>query len=553
MKAIYNMLFAAAALTLAACTGDELLDKPNAPDAQVELRLTSGLEVQTRGAHGLDTQVKEGEAVHVWVDDATTGKSLYSSNTLTAGNDGALTGGETMYFPATCNSASIYAIHGNFAENTDYTNFWGAEQTHTVMQDQRSDGRGYAQSDLVYCKLTDVSRNGNPTTVGLTFEHLLSKVEVVLVQGAGKPTISKAEILNTRLNATFTPDKTDETVTVTASGTTGENPIEIDNDLSDVNEAVIVPQTLKKGTEFIRITTPDGDKLVYSLPAGKTFKPGEKYRFTITVEKGNLIVKTVEDAAAGDYLLSDGSVLDKESILTQKAASQVVGIVFHVGHHALDGSNYTNTGIGQEKCHGYAVSLTFANNGDNDKLAWEKGPNRESEREVGTTNTLTDWNGYSNQQKFHEFIRKNQSWNMKNFPAAFACEYYGKRTVDRDGNPTTAYDWQKPLAAPSNTSGWFMPSVGQLLDLLECPFLTKSMSAVKNSLPDDCGYKDYIGWLEAKSYWESWSSTEDVDADEPASPDKFAMGAAYNDETGLTYNTSAVKRREKYVRPVLAF
>ena len=132
------MLFAAAVLTLAACTGDELLDKPNAPGAQVELRLTSGLEVQTRAAHGLDTQVKEGEAVHVWVDDAATDEPLYSSNTLTAGSDGTLTGGETMYFPATGNNASIYAIHGNFAENTDYTNFWGAEQTHTVMQDQRA-------------------------------------------------------------------------------------------------------------------------------------------------------------------------------------------------------------------------------------------------------------------------------------------------------------------------------------------------------------------------------------------------------------------------------
>ena len=288
MKAIHYMLFAAATLTLAACSKEE---NPNAPDAQVELRLTSALEVQSRAAHGFDTQLKEGEAVHVWVDDATTGKSLYSNNTLTAGSDGALTGGETMYFPATCNSASIYAIHGNFG-NTDMADFWGKEQTHTVAQDQRSTGDGYAQSDLVYYKLSNVSRNGNPTTVGLTFKHLLSKVEVVLVQGAGKPIISKAEILNTRLNATFTPGKTDETVTVTASGTKGENPIEIDNDLSDVNEAVIVPQTLKAGTEFIRITTPDGDKLVYSLPADKTFKPGEKYRFTITVEKGNLIVKT---------------------------------------------------------------------------------------------------------------------------------------------------------------------------------------------------------------------------------------------------------------------
>lgn len=550
MKAIHYMLFAAATLTLAACTGDELLDKPNAPDAQVELRLTSALEVQTRAAHGFDTQLKEGEKVHVWVDDATTDAPLYSSNTLTAGNDGALTGGETMYFPATCNSASIYAIHGNFAENTDYTNFWGAEQTHTVMQDQRSDGIGYAQSDLVYCKLSNVSRNGNPTTVGLTFEHLLSKVEVVLVQGAGKPTISKAEILNTRLNATFTPDKTDETVTVTASGTKGENPIEIDNDLSDVNEAVIVPQTLKKGTKFIRITTPDGDKLVYSLPADKTFKPGEKYRFTITVEKGNLIVKTVENAAEGDYLLSDGSVLGKESILTHKAASQVVGIVFYVGHHGSDGSDYTDTGIGQQKCHGYAVSLTFANNGDHDKLAWEKGPNGEYDRDVGATNSRTDWNGYSNQQKFHEFIRNNSGWEMKHFPAAFACETYGKRKFDQNGNPTNAYDWQKPLAAPSNTSGWFMPSLRQLWDLFECSFLTERMRAVKNSLPDDCGYKDYIGWLEAKDYWDSWSSTEGgLESRNP----KLATHADYRYSASQAYIASSQKAQENYVRAVLAF
>ena len=284
MKAIHNMLFAAAVLTLAACTGDELLDKPNAPGAQVELRLTSALEVQSRAAHGFDTQLKEGETVHVWVDDAATDESLYSSNTLTAGSGGTLTGGETMYFPATGNNASIYAIHGNFG-NTDMVDFWGKEQTHTVAQDQRT-GQGpdgYAQSDLVYCKLTDVSRNGNPTSINLTFKHLLSKVEVVLVQGAGNPSITKVEILNTKLEAKFTPSKTDGTVTVTASGTEEENPIVIDNDLNADNEAVIVPQTLAEGTEFIRVTTDENKELIYKLPAEKTFEPGEKYRFTITV------------------------------------------------------------------------------------------------------------------------------------------------------------------------------------------------------------------------------------------------------------------------------
>lgn len=506
MKAIHYMLFAAAVLILAACSKEET---PDNPGAQVELRLTSGLEVQTRGAHGLDTQVKEGEKVHVWVDDATTGKSLYSNNTLTAGSDGALTGGETMYFPTTCNSASIYAIHGNFAENTDYTNFWGAEQTHTVMQDQRSDGRGYAQSDLVYCKLSNVSRNGNPTTVGLTFEHLLSKVEVVLVQGAGKPTISKAEILNTRLNATFTPDKTDGTVTVTASGTTGENPIEIDNDLSDVNEAVIVPQTLKKGTEFIRITTTEGEELVYKLPEDKTFESGKKYRFTITAQTSG--VKPVDEAAVGDYLMKDGTVLGKESTLTPELASQVVGIVFYVGQHDIDFSDYSETGIGQEKCHGYAVALTNVHNDENDRLCWEKGPNGESDKKVGTSTSYSAWHGYSNQQKFHEFVKKNAGWEMKHFPAALACETYGNRTVDQNGNSTAAYEWQEPLAAPTNTSGWFLPACGQIYEIFgrRTP-LENSINNVKDSLPNDCSYKNYIKGLKGSKNF--WSSTEDNNA-----------------------------------------
>ena len=80
------ILLTAAALMLGACSNDENLDNPNGP---VELRLTSGLEVQTRAAHGLNTQLKNGEEVHVWVDDATTDQKLYTNNILAAGDQGA--------------------------------------------------------------------------------------------------------------------------------------------------------------------------------------------------------------------------------------------------------------------------------------------------------------------------------------------------------------------------------------------------------------------------------------------------------------------------------
>lgn len=291
------ILFAAAALMLGACSNDENLDNLNGP---VELRLTSGLEVQTRATHNLDTQLKNGEKVHVWVDDATTDKELYADNTLTAGDGGALTSGIPMYFPETGNGVDIYAIHGNFG--ADFTDFWSAGQTHTVAQDQKSSGDGYAKSDLVYAKHINVARTKQ--AVNLEFRHLLSKIEVVLVQGEGKPTIEKVEILNTKLDAKFTPFKTDD-FTLTASGES--NPIVIDTDLTTktdaagtdeskkkLNEAIIVPQDLTNGTPFIRVTTAEGWELIYRLPENKTFDSAKKYRFTVTANLTELKVVSAE-------------------------------------------------------------------------------------------------------------------------------------------------------------------------------------------------------------------------------------------------------------------
>lgn len=293
------ILLAAAALMLGACGNDENLDNLNGP---VELRLTSGLEVQTRNSHNLDQLLKNGEQVHVWVDDAKTDEELYADNTLTAGEQGALTGGNTMYFPETGNGVDIYAIHGNWG-STALTGFWGTEQTHTMAQDQRTGQAtdGYALSDLVYAQVLDQARTKQ--AVNLTFTHLLSKVEVVLVRGEGYPNIDRVEILNTKLEAKFTPAKAEGDITVTASGTEGENPIEIDKDLTSktnaagddeskkkLNEAVIVPQTLASGIAFIRVTTTEGGELIYKLKEETTFAPATKYRYTVTANLTGLEV-----------------------------------------------------------------------------------------------------------------------------------------------------------------------------------------------------------------------------------------------------------------------
>lgn len=303
MKTKVFMTMAALALMAAGCNNEDEMDNWNG-----EIRLTSGIEVQTRATHKLDESLKNGETVHVWVDDAqtptitVTTEKLYENNLLTAGNDGALNG-TSMYFPQTGNKVNIYALHTN-ATWTGNT-FPGSELTHTVETNQKSSttttGKGYQGSDLVFAESTEVARTSD--AVELNFSHLLSKIEVVLVQGAGSPSINKVEILNTKLGAKFTPSKT-QTPSVTASGDiTDKNPIEIDTDLTlaidaagadenkkVLNEAIIVPQTLTANTEFIRITTREGGVLTYSLSEKKEFAPATKYRYTITANLTELKV-----------------------------------------------------------------------------------------------------------------------------------------------------------------------------------------------------------------------------------------------------------------------
>lgn len=290
------MTMAALALVAAGCSNEETDNWAG------EIRLSSGIEVQqTRATHNLDEALKEGESVHVWVDDAKTTDNLYQNNLLTVRTNGALTGETVMYFPQTGNNVNIYALHTN-APLTG--NSFPGELTHTVAKDQKSTvdaGSGYQGSDLVFAKSTNVARTSE--TVNLEFKHLLSKIEVVLVKGNGSPNIAKVEILNTKLEANFTPSKTTEFSVKADGNITDKNPIEIDTDLTSagdangsdeskkaLNEAIIVPQTLSASTEFIRITTTDGGILTYSLPDEKQFASATNYRYTITANLTGLTV-----------------------------------------------------------------------------------------------------------------------------------------------------------------------------------------------------------------------------------------------------------------------
>ncbi len=296
--------------------------------------------------------------------------------------------------------------------------------------------------------------------------------------------------------------------------------------------------------------------------AGKEFKENSNITLAAPSLEGGWADATTEYTAAdlkmGDYLYSDGTTSDgglrklypdgtvetAPEAVAPEAGKTVIGIVFHAGRHATDASDYTSpltaggpTLAGEVR--GYAVALTHANNGYSDLANWVKGPNDEYDFSVGTSTDEDDWNGYANCQAIHDYVTAHtgEGWEMRHFQAAWACETYGNRTLDYDGNPTSAYAWQAPLRAPAGTSGWFLPSCGQLWykmpyqDYLNSRFMAAKATA-------DAGLQSYIETV-VLSYA---SSTE--------SEYSSNFRSVY---FGLKRKSSPQKNTRTSVRPVIVF
>lgn len=314
------ILLAAAPFLLAACSSDD--NGPDSGDTRVPLRLTSGIEVQTRANNTQGTAIASGETVYAWVDDVTddTERSvspLYEANELTAKDDGSFSYTTAMYFPATGHDVDIYAIHGKIETgNTPLKEFPSTDGLiYSVNQDQsEGGGTGYTNSDLLYAVKQDVVRTA--TAVPLTFYHMLSKIELAIKVGNGSPALATStgavKLNNVTLNGKFTPAKTgdieDQSTRANMLGkldspkmgdmTLGQ---ETCTDFSAnlvFNEAIVVPQDMSGKT--LTFSLADGGTLTYTIPANTTFESGKKYIYLITLDlTGLTVTSTVADWETG--------------------------------------------------------------------------------------------------------------------------------------------------------------------------------------------------------------------------------------------------------------
>lgn len=298
--------------------------------------------------------------------------------------------------------------------------------------------------------------------------------------------------------------------------------------------------------------------------AGKKFKENSNITLAAPSLEGGwkeaVTEYGAEDLKMGDYLYSDGTTSDgglrklfpdgtfetAPEAVAPEAGKTVIGIVFHAGRHATDASDYTSpltaggpTLAGEVR--GYAMALTHANNDYSDLANWVKGPNDESGFSVGTSTDEDDWSGYANCRAMHDYVTAHagEGWEMRHFQAAWACETYGNRTLDYEGNPTSDYEWQAPLRAPAGTSGWFLPSCGQLWYIAQhVTFIEECVNAVKTYTATGTTYRSYIGGFD-RSYG-TWSSTESL---------RTAWSVSFGQSSRAPYSHISLR----FLRPVIVF
>ena len=223
----------------------------------------------------------------------------------------------------------------------------------------------------------------------------------------------------------------------------------------------------------------------------------------------------------GDYLLADGNIVGKDETLTEEQKASVIAIVFHAGHHENDASDYSATGIGQQKCHGYAVALQDATNG---YCQWgvygtELGccpTDGSGKKQNNYSAPDIDWSGYA--------------WTQKIITAAGGKDKLN--ATEDSGYPATYYavvDYAHKVPSPANSTGWFLPSIGQMWNVYQN----------RASLFEG---KTVVSGLKSDWYWSS-SEFYNVPADYALC---VSVGSGRVDYNVKNYMSS-------YVRPVLAF
>lgn len=463
---LYGML---GLMTMASCSNDESGNSSQSmgymitPVSQVNQMSRASQNLQSGSSLAENTKT----GFFITDGSVTDQTEMVQDNILkTADGNGGFSGDTQLYFPLS-KSAGIYA-YAPYREGTSMT----ADNAFKVQTNQATD-EGYLNSDLLIGAPASnpVVAEGKDNIVPVKFDHKLAKINInVSVADGVRLDLSKSRvsILNTLTGCTFNIQNN----TVTASGST--ETITAANYTSEQTDgykcaAIIVPQTVSANKQFLCIEfTSESDvvkKMFVRLQTDQTFVGGHEYTYNAKIlsesvkldltgdltpwspdtptdvkpEEGEEDVPAREPVA-GDWYTASGKFVDG----SQAAPSNAIGIV------------YTTVVSEADRAEGYKAYVSALS--DLGNTAWTTADNAWLTTALSNSFVTTGT----------EAVNALDGLALTN--AAKGQESFADLVAVSKALSQTDYIKGGKYAAPSTSSGWFVPSVGQMSLLGACVY-----------------------------------------------------------------------------------
>ena len=308
MKATKIISACAVLVALASCSNDHVISQPGAEDTPIRIQANVG-SVTTKAGAGLYDQnnnFENGAKINVYIFENSGTTYTYGTSGLleyTADGNGNLdvkdTGGSSVpqYFPANGHGIDVYGIYPTSIVQSSST------QDFRVLEDQTADA-SYNKSDLMYASCqTNKTKSDNIT---LTFNHKLAKVIVILKKGDGllDSDLNEAEVKLTKTYVKCSIASVDKNtfgnITVSNDAANDQKDIIVGKWDSSTNSqsngiaAIVVPQTVSKGTQLFEVTLKNNATYKYIIPSDASndveFAQGKVHTYTLTLTTAGISV-----------------------------------------------------------------------------------------------------------------------------------------------------------------------------------------------------------------------------------------------------------------------
>lgn len=268
-------------------------------------------------------------------------------------------------------------------------------------------------------------------------------------------------------------DGTFDTVTGDVAATGSEATITAPLTAEHKSSLIVFPQVAER---LIIKAQADGYEYRCYLYLGR-LNSGSSYNVNITVSKTEMTVtdctitpwgdggnneaeldpiiyigdKKPEQAATGDFYMSDGSLVDKDATLTAEQKAACIGIVFTTDPDRIgDGAKAALAAKGIAP-HGLVLALTNATSGE---PCWSNRIINEPALSE-TDNTQKMYQNVDGYAEYQAIINAAGSTLETDYPAFYFVSRYGMPGTDSE-----------KYTAPAKSTGWFMPSIGQWWDIM---------------------------------------------------------------------------------------